>query len=826
MSLLTKETYAKALGDARQRFMSSGDPLPILKERSALVDEAVAGAFGTAIQAGFKERFALLAVGGYGRQELFPCSDVDLLLLAVKTPDGAQEKAEISEFLRLLWDMGLKVSQSVRTVEECCRLHEGNFELTVSLLDRRLLAGNLSLFTALNDRFGRFLHSEQRELTRRLCRMARSRHARFNDTIYRLEPDLKETPGGLRDLQTIHWLSLVRGEEPSTADEDPRSRHFLYSVRCFLHYLTGRDANLLSFEAQDEISSAPFSPWQDPAEWMRAYFRHASAIWKKAVFELEAGESQDRSLLSNFRDWRSRLSNAEFTVSRDLVFLRNPRQLESDPDLPLRLIRFVARHGVALARATEKRLVDHVFGWSRHYDSNPPQAAFWKDFLSQPHGVPALRAMAATGFLVAVIPEWERIEHLVVRDFYHQYTVDEHTLMALQSLWDLPTSDLKLAALAEQSQNDLWLLKLALLLHDIGKGSGKDHSQEAVRLGRRFLERTGLDDVDAATVLFLIENHLALSTVLQSRDLDNPETARYIAALTRTDERLRLLALMTYADIAGVNPTAMTAWRAEQLMRLYRIGHRQIAGALSELRFDTASNAYGDVSPELKEFLEGIPLRYLWTHSRQIAEAHCLLHGKARDAGVALDIQRREGVFNLTVLAQDRPFLFASLAGAIASFGLNIVRAEAFSNRAGYVVDCFSFLDPARNLDLNPSEIERLRLVIKKVALGDTRAEDLLKNRPTRKAPGRAGGIAPSVTVDTESAASTTLFEVVAQDRPGLLYSLATAISRHGCNIEVVLVDTEAHKAIDVFHVTKQGSKLAREEAATLKSALLAACQP
>jgi [protein-PII] uridylyltransferase len=826
VSLLTKETYSKAVDEARAGFMSSGDPLPVLKGRTSLVDEAVISAFGKAIQGGFQERLALLAVGGYGRQELFPSSDVDLLLLAAKTPDSAQEKAEISEFLRILWDMGLRVSQSVRTVEECCRLHEGNFELTVSLLDRRLLAGNLSLFTSLNDRFGRFLHSEQRELTRRLCRMARSRHARFSDTIYRLEPDLKETPGGLRDLQTIHWLSLVRGEAASTEDNDPRSRHFLYSVRCFLHYLTGRDANLLSFEAQDEISAAPFSPWQDPAEWMRAYFRHASAVWKRTLFELEAGESQDRSLLSNFRDWRSRLSNSEFTVSRDLVFLRNPQELGSDPDLPLRLIRFVAKHGVALARTTEKRLVDHLFEWARLYDSDPPQAGFWKDFLSQPHGVPALRAMAATGFLTAVIPEWERIEHLVVRDFYHQYTVDEHTLMALQSLWELPASDLKLAALAEESENDLWLLKLALLLHDIGKGSGKDHSQEAVRLARRFLDRTGLDEVDAATVLFLIENHLALSTVLQARDLDNPETARYIATLTKTGERLRLLTLMTYADIAGVNPTAMTAWRAEQLWRLYRIGHRQIAGALSELRFNTASNAYGEVSPQLKEFLEGLPLRYLWTHSRQRAEAHCLLYERAKDTSVAVEIDRQEGVFTLTILAQDRPFLFASLAGAIASFGLNIVRAEAFSNRAGYVVDCFSFLDPARNLDLNPPELERLRLVMKKVALGETRAEDLLKHRPTRKAPGRAGGIEPTVGVDMESAASTTLFEVMAQDRAGLLYSLAAAISRHGCNIEVVLVDTEAHKAIDVFHVTKQGSKLAREEAEALKTALLAACLP
>jgi [protein-PII] uridylyltransferase len=823
--LLTKETYATAMDDARARFLAAGEPAPVIRERTSLVDNAVVKAFGAAIPPLHMEKFALLAVGGYGRQELFPHSDVDLLLLAVKTPEHPDEKAAISEFLRLLWDIGLRVSQSVRTVEECCRVHEGNFELTVSLLDRRLLAGNLSLFSTLNDRFARFLASDRRDLTRRLCRMARSRHARFSDTIYRLEPDIKETPGGLRDLQTIHWLGLVRDGAPQQ-DDDPRARQFLYSVRCFLHYVSGRDSNLLGFESQDEISSAAFSPWHDPAEWMRAYFRHASTIWRKTLLELEAGESQDRSLLSNFRDWRSRLSNSDFTVSRDLVFLRNPQQLESDPEVALRLFRFIAKHGVALARSTEKRLVDHLFEWTRHFDSGPPQAAYWQDFLAQPYAVSAIRSMAATGMLSAVIPEWERIEHLVVRDFYHQYTVDEHTLMTLESLSGLAAGDSKLPLLAQESESVLWLLKLALLMHDIGKGSGHDHSQEAVRLCRRFLERSGMDEIDTATVLFLIENHLALSVVLQARDLDDPETARYVASLAKTEERLRLLALMTYADISGVNPTAMTPWRAEQLWRLYRIGHRQIAGTLSDQRFDTASSAYGDIPPGLKKFLDGLPLRYLWTHSRHQAEIHCLLFEKAEQTGIAVEIDRHEGVFTLTVVAPDRPFLFASLAGAIASFSLNIVRAEAFSNSAGYVVDRFAFLDPARNLELNPPEVERLRLLIQKVALGRTRAGDLLKHRPIRKAPGRGGAIDPSVTLDCESAPNAAVFEVVAQDRPGLLYGLATAISRLGCNIEVVLVDTQAHKAIDVFHVTRQGVKPDKAQSELLRSSLLDACLP
>lgn len=812
--------------EARARFLASGSPLPVMKERSLLVDEAAAGAFATTIGSQLQEKVALVAVGGYGRQELFPYSDIDLLLLAAKTPESGEDKAAISEFLRVLWDMGLRVSQSVRTVEECSKVHEGNFELTVSLLDRRYLCGNLSLFASLNDRFGRFIQSEQRDLMRRMCRMARSRHARYNQTIYRLEPDLKETPGGLRDLQTMHWIALLRGAAIESDSGDPRARHFLYSVRSYLHFLAGRDANLLGFEAQDEISSAPFSPWQDPAEWMRAYYRHASAIFKKTLYELEVTESSDRSLVSNFRDWRSRLSNSEFTVSRDLVFLRNPQELAADAELPLRMFRFVAKHGIALAHVTEKRLVDHVFDWSRHYDSSPPKAAFWKDFLDQPYAVKAIRAMEATGLLSILIPEWERIQHLVVRDFYHQYTVDEHTLMTLESLWELAAGDSKLSALAQESGHDLWLLKLALLLHDIGKGSGRDHSEEAVRLAAGFLERSGLDEMDAATVLFLIENHLVLSSVIQSRDLESPETARFVATLTRTDERLRLLTLMTYADIAGVNPNAMTPWRAEQLWRIYRIGHRQINGGLSEQRFDTASSAYGELTLEMKEFLDGIPLRYLWTHSRQQAEQHTALFQTARQTGVAVDIARRDGAFSLTVVAQDRPFLFASLAGAIASFGLNIVRAEAASNSAGFVIDHFASLDPSRNLDLNPPEIERLKQVIKKVALGHTRAEDLLKSRPVRKTPGAGARPEPSVTIDSESAPNTSVFEVVAQDRPGLLHALASAISRQSCNIEVVLVDTEAYKAIDVFHVTRNGAKLSRAEAESVKIALLAACTP
>ncbi len=830
MTTAAKQRCKEELELLRQQFLQDGDPQPVLKSRTALVDSLVLEAFSLALLPAFPEGITLLAVGGYGRRELFPHSDVDLLVLVRRPFDSVASRNALSDFLKLLWDSGLRASHSVRTVEECCSIHEGNFELTVSLLDERILTGDRTLYEALRTRFSKFLITERRDLTRRMCRMARARHARFHNTIYRLEPDIKETPGGLRDLQSSHWLRLLRDQNAAAEpeDDDPRHTTFMASVRCFLHFRAGRDNNLLNFEAQDELSAAPFSPWPDPAEWMRAYYRHASHILRKSISDLENGEALDRNMMANFRDWRARLSNSEFTVSRDLVFLRKPQDLDTDPDLALRLFRFVARHGVPLARQTEQRLISHLLTWSHHFSRKPPAAAFWREFLNQPHTPEALRAMRSSGFLAVILPEWERIDHLVVRDFYHQYTVDEHTLVTIDVLAGLKESTepaaVRLAGLAEESHDQLWLLQLALLLHDIGKGSGREHSQEAARLAALFLDRIGAPELDRDQVLFLIENHLALSAAMQTRDLADPATADALAAQFKTVERLGLLTLMTYADISAVNSTAMTPWRMEQLWRLYRTVYRQLCGGLTMERTTDSRIAYGDVTPLLAEFLEGLPGRYLWTHTRDQAQAHAHLYDQAKLSGAAIAVERRDGSWHLAVIASDRPFLFASIAGALSSFGLDILKAEAFSNKGGYVADTFVFHDPHRSLDLNPPEVERLRAVLKKVTTGQLRVEELLRNRPVKAPPSRLGAIQPSVGLDNDASPSATIFEVVAQDRPGLLHHLSSAISRANGNIEVVLVDTEAHKAIDVFHVTSAGAKLDGPAAEALRAALLKAC--
>lgn len=829
MTVDLKQRYTSALDEWQSRFMITGQAMPVLKERTVTVDSVVQEAYAATVGTSAAEGTALLAVGGYGRRELFPYSDVDLMVLVRRAPDQAVFKDALSDFLRNLWDAGLRVSQSVRTVEECCQVPNGNFEMIVSLLDERLLAGDRTLYALFRERFGKFIQAERRDLTRRLCRMTRSRHAHFHETIYRLEPDVKESPGGLRDFHAMRWLRILRGEDPAAFD-DPRPIEFLFSTRCFLHFQAGRDQNTLNFEMQDMIAATAFSPWQEPATWMRAWFRNAHGVYRTVLAELEAAESQDRSLIANFRDWRSRLSNSDFTVSRDLLFFRNPNDLESDSALPLRLFQFVARHGVRPSRATEQRIVTHLLRFSQVFRQDPPPASYWKDLMSLPHVALALRTMAATGFLGAVLPEWERIEHLVVRDFYHQYTVDEHTMVAIEVLDDVTRGDnpeaKRMAELAAESSGDMWLLKLAMLLHDIGKGSGRDHTLESIDLTRGFIARSKLAPEHAETVLFLIDRHLALNATLQGRDLQDPATAKSVAEQVKTVERLRLLTLLSYADVSAVNNSAMTPWRLEQLWRLYRMVHRELVGGLSNDRVETAEQAYGDVSVPLAEFLDGLPQRYLWTHNREQAAAHCNLFQQARQTGSAVAVERREGAFRADIVTNDRPFLLASLAGALSSFGLNILKAELFSNSSQYAVDSFVFTDPTHGLDLNPPEVERLRSVLKRVATGDLRVEDLLKSRVWKARPALLAGFTTRVSVDADSSATATVFEVITQDRPGLLYSLATAISRHGGNIDVLIAGTEAHKAIDVFHVTRDGRKLTPEECEVTRAALYDACQP
>jgi len=807
----------------KQDFFASGDAGPVLAGLTSAIDRMALRAYAESLAPAFPNGLAMLAVGGFGRRELFPYSDVDIMLLVERESLAVDLKEPLSEFVRLLWDAGLRLSHSVRTIRECTEIQEGNIELNISLLDRRSLGGDPALYASLEARLPVFLERRARALSRHLCGLSLSRHAKFQDTIYHLAPDVKETPGGLRDLHLLGWLAKLRKPDADVTARLLEPRRFLGSLRCFLHYQAGRDQNLLDFDAQDEIAHQTFAAVNEPAAYMREYFRNARIVYSEARRAIDLTGKNESSLLVQFRDWRSRLSNSDFTVSNERVLLRMPSQLESDPAIVLRLFEFIARHGIPPAAETERRLEQSRETLAAHWATQNSLWTSLRSILSLPHAAKALRAMHDANLVQALFPEWSQIVCLVVPDFYHRYTVDEHTLVTIEKLAELSgaedASRRRFAEILSEIEN-LALLRFALLFHDTGKGSNTgEHSRRSAELARQAMQRLQMPAEDQSAVEFLIEHHLDLTAVMNSRDLYDPATARMLAGRIGTIEQLKLLAVLTYADISAVHPGAMTPWRLEQLGQTYRIAHQELLRELETDRIQEAPEGLG----ELAVFIRGFPVRYLRTHTPAEIRAHSHLREISRPTGVAVQIDRQGGVYRLTIVARDTPFLFASLSGAISSFGLDIVKAEAFSNTRGLILDTFVFADPLRTLDLNPPEVQRLQETIERVALGKVDIERLLVGRPM-PAKHKRPMIKPRVYFDSEACETATLVEIITEDRPGLLYSLASTFSSAGCNIDVVLIDTEGHKAIDVFYVASDGKKLNAELTEMLEKRLVEAC--
>jgi [protein-PII] uridylyltransferase len=800
------------------------DPLRALEERTSAVDTQVLSAWEEHLAPATAGIAALLAVGGYGRRQLFPFSDVDLLLLFASERAATGLKDSISRFLRQLWDSGLRVSHSVRTPAECAELHDRNIELNVSLLDQRYLAGDRVVDGALLEKLPRFVHSQRDNLVRHLTRMARERRAQYNDTFHHLEPNIKEAPGGLRDLQLVAWQSQIVNTTPvalahaQIPPELEEARRFLFALRGYLHHHANRDSNVLSFDAQEWVAEQ--LGIDEPAAMMRDYFRRARVVDRAALAVIETEEARASSLFTQFRDRRSRVSNTDFSVVRERVYFRVPQQMEADPELLLRLMQFVARHGIRLSLEAERQIAGRIAAVRAYFAASRPIWPALREALSLPHAAVALRAAHDTGLLTALFPEIAEIDCLVIRDFYHRYTVDEHTLVAIQTLTRLPGSKDHAAAPYAGLMSEIdrpGMLLFALLFHDVGKGTpAEGHVDASCRIAAGAMERIRMPAEDRETALFLIRSHLELSSAMQGRDPSDPATAEYLAHQVSTVENLKYLTLLTYADISAVNPTVMTSWRAQQLWQFYLLIYNELTRELETERIERAD------SPEKAAFLEGFPTRYLRTHSAADVEWHMRLEQTSRQQGVAVEIRKLDDAYRLTIVTSDRPFLFASIAGVLSSFGMNILKAEAFANRRGAVLDTFSFSDPLRTLELNPTELERLIATLERAILGRADVNELLRRRPKTTPPSRKARIQPSVYIDDQASQSATLIQVVAEDRPGLLYDIASTISSHGSSIDVVLIDTEAHKAIDVFYVTANGGKANAEKQRELQQALMA----
>ena len=839
--------YRQEFERLRTEFAASGSGCDTVRNRTAVVDRLVSQLRDQYVSS--SSGLVLVALGGFGRRALFPHSDVDLLFLTESETLRNQIKEPIRSIVQEMWDIGLRVSPTTRTLDDCAHFDQDNVEFTISLLDCRFLVGEAALFERLHGKvLPQLVAREASALLQRLAEVTSARHLKFGNTIFHLEPNLKDGPGGLRDTHVAQWMSAIAAldsgrdwpdslglEESSNGHELLDATEFLTASRCYLHYRGKRDENVISWEAQDEMAARGIATRDGAlpsAEWMRLYYRQARAIHRNTTQLLEQVPRDRSSLYRSFQRWRSRISNEDFSVVDGRVYLQQSAGAR-DPQVVLRLFTFVARHGVGLSLETERRIKNAHRALA---DAMPQDARLWeqlRELLVQPNAAEALRVMHSLGLLTCAIPEFEAVDSLVLRDLYHRYTVDEHSLLAIEALHRLKDNDLEYlqpfgALLAELERPEL--LFLALLLHDTGKGlAGADHVHNSLQLAAATVERMRLPAEDLQTVCFLIATHLEMSSTMRRRDIYDPETVRELAGKIGTPEQLKMLTLLTLADIKSVNPDALTPWKAENLWRLYAGTANYFDRSVDEERFH-AEVCTGQVErvaalvpkrrSQLLRFLDGLPQRYLMSHSPEQVIQHFDMASQLRKEPVQLAVRGVSGQHELTIVTADRAGLFSMLAGILYGWGMDITKAGAFSNRAGVVVDSFYFKDRFRTLELNPPERERFKRSVVEILTSEAPLEPLLQSRLKADTKPAKLKVETRLRYDDESSPGSTLLEVITQDRPGLLYSISSTLAAEHCSIEVALIDTEGAVAHDVFYLTRDGLKLTREQQRMIEWAL------
>ncbi len=768
---------------------------------------------------------ATIALGGYGRRQLCLWSDIDLLIL-FEGPIRAADERFLHGFLNHLWDLGVVVGHQVRELADFSALEADNPEFLLALVDARPLAGDRTLF----ERFTATFHqpATHAHIVASLVTLIDARHARFNDTLYQLEPDVKEAPGALRDLwaaRTIASLTdptlLARG--PVEAARLEEAEDYLVRIRSRLHLMSGRDQNVLSHELQEKTAEplgyAGAQPQQQVERLMSDYFRHARTA------------SRSLQWVRKFAPTPVGVNLGQF--GHGVRFI-DPIKAARQPDSWLRLFEAAVQQQCEVLEDALIVIRQNVsrFAAEDFFPTTESRDELLR-FLKPRAGLYArLSEMHDCGLLGQMFPEFQAIAWRVVRDFYHKYTVDEHTLLTIRNLERLasacPPGRERFRSLVQDLEKPE-LLVLSLLFHDVGKWKDEDHAIESVRMADHMMTRLHMPVESREVVDFLIKNHLRMSRAAFHRDTEDPEVVKDFAALVGIEERLMMLCLMTVADIEAVSQETLTPWKEELLWRLYvdtynhltlsyadeLIGRHQagLSGLLNGRPADISE-------AELTQFLEGLPRRYLQLASPEAIYAHVRLSQYIVKDDVHVQLERKDSAWELTVVTLDKPFLFSNICGVLSSFGMDILRGHAMTTPKGLVLDLVQFVDEERYLELNAEGGERFSAVLGDVVSGRADVTERLRRREQsvlHKATPRFPAV---VHFDNQSSRRYTILEVNADDALGLLYRISRLISHQGCDVDLVLISTEGMKAIDVFHITKGRAKLTESTQHALRADL------
>lgn len=793
----------------------------IVQRRTALIDRVLKDIYQPLAACGPLP--LLVAIGGYGRGELNPFSDIDILLLC----RDEQDREQAPRMLYALWDAGLDIGYSVRTLPECIDLSRNDHKIRTSLLESRLLAGDSARYEVYLQRMQAevFYRRPQRYISEKIAERGSTRQ-KFGGSVYLREPNIKESAGGLRDFHTARWLAMTHFRASSFSglvsqgvitavqlDIFRRSRNFLWRLRNEIHYLTGRKNDHLTFDLQ-ETAAHDFRYRNSThllavERFMKSYFLHARNIQEFSRIVTE------RVLPVQKRSWldRSR-SLGPFTLVGKVLAPASEDALCDDPGLFLDAFEaYQTRHAVFSDRL-KQLIMTCRFGDAVR--ASPKAAGTFLAILNNPDRLSeTLWLMKDLKYLGRYLPEFRAIQALARRDYYHTYTVDEHILTAIRSLedvWQGRYPGLSTLFEAFKKLNRRWVIMLTVLLHDLGKAYRSGHALRGREIAEGILGRLGVPDQDRERILFLIENHLLMSTLSQRRELSDRKVIADFAKTVGDAETLAMLYLLTYADLSAVSPAAWTTWKASLLQDLYlrTLGHFEASGreedelkkriaAASQRLVEAAADSF---SPgEIDRFIGSMPGHYLVATSerKQLEHLGMVRRLEAEKLVIAHRHLPDRGYTELTVCAYDAYGMFYRTAGTIAAQNLNILRAQVYTAKNGIMIDTFQITDADGKITRYEDVWKTVSGQLRDVLMGRRRPPEPASSHTGRAA---AAAIPASVTFDNSSSDALTIIDITARDRVGLLYRITRTLYDLNLDIASAKIVTEGIRVADAFYVS------------------------